>query len=182
MAKYTGLFIGRFQPFHNGHLAALKEIEKVLLTNGSETNCEIIIAVGNNREIDYRHWWTFEQVKEMIEPCIQGFKIPIRIEYIPDLNDPPHYAEYVITTLKLEREEIDLTVFSGNSDTLECFRDKSWCSHFKVWIYRLKEIDKIFGCKHGTELRMMMAFELMTGLQNNWKDYVPEPVRKWFLK
>jgi hypothetical protein len=45
--------------------------------------------VGNNQKIDYRHWWTFEEVKTMIEPCLKEFKIPIRIEYIPDLNDPP---------------------------------------------------------------------------------------------
>ncbi len=34
-----GLFIGRFQPFHNGHLAVLKEMIK--------TNDSIVIAVGS---------------------------------------------------------------------------------------------------------------------------------------
>jgi nicotinamide mononucleotide adenylyltransferase len=174
--KHIGLFIGRFQPFHNGHLMALKEIEKILLNHTIITTdlktftpeCEIIIVVGNNQEIDYRHWWTFEEVKKMIEPCLQGFKIPIRIEYIPDLNDPPNYEEYILKKLNLDPEEVDLTVFSGNPKTLECF---------SVWRYQLKENSDFLGYKHGTEIRLMMAYEHITGEPTNWEQYVPEPVR-----
>jgi cytidyltransferase-like protein len=163
--KYIGLFIGRFQPFHNGHLDALKQIEKILLSRNSESDCEIIIVVGNNQVLDYRHWWTFDQVKAMIEPSLKDFTIPIRIEYVSDLNDPPNYAKYVLEKLQLKRDEIELTVFSGNWDTLKCF-PIDW-----AWRYQLKETP---GTKHGTELRLMMAYEIMTARSTGWTKFVPE--------
>ena len=56
----TGLFIGRFQPFHKGHLWAVREILK---------ECDsIIIGVGSsNKQNTTTDPFTFEERKSMIE-------------------------------------------------------------------------------------------------------------------
>lgn len=64
MKEYkAAVFIGRFQPFHNGHLEVLK--------NGLEIAENVIILVGSYKSArDVRNPWSFEERKAMILSCI----------------------------------------------------------------------------------------------------------------
>ncbi len=59
--KYS-VFIGRFQPLHNGHLMVLKQ--------GLKIAQNLIVVVGSSRSAsNIKNPWTFEQRKEMIRSC-----------------------------------------------------------------------------------------------------------------
>lgn len=60
MKPKVGVFIGRFQPFHQGHLAVIKKALEV---------CEqLIIVVGSiKRAPTIKNPWTFEERKSLIE-------------------------------------------------------------------------------------------------------------------
>jgi bifunctional NMN adenylyltransferase/nudix hydrolase len=62
MFDYT-VFIGRFQPFHNGHLKILREA----LTRSKR----LILLVGSsNRARDIRNPWTYQERCDMINSCL----------------------------------------------------------------------------------------------------------------
>ncbi len=79
-----GLFIGRFQPFHNGHLYALKAILKEV--------DELIIAVGSaqmSHELD--NPFTAGERIEMIRRALNSEEIdPSRYLIIPVPDAPAH--------------------------------------------------------------------------------------------
>ena len=87
--KGVGLFIGRFQPFHNGHLWAVKELLK---------ECDgIIIGIGssgkNNTRIDP---FTFEERKAMMEETLKEHNVHhYEIKAIPDINNDKLWAQHV---------------------------------------------------------------------------------------
>ncbi len=64
MKKYdTGIFIGRFRPFHNGH--------KHLLQNALSKSTKVIIIVGSaHKATDSRNMFTLEEVEEMIRQSL----------------------------------------------------------------------------------------------------------------
>lgn len=57
------VFIGRFQPFHLGHLAVVKE--------ALSKSRQVIVLVGSsNAPRTHRNPWTFEERSEMIRTCL----------------------------------------------------------------------------------------------------------------
>ena len=79
------LYIGRFQPFHLGHVYALSQI----------TEPEIIIGIGSSqysRTDD--NPYTYEERKRMIESSWQD--IPATILPIPDIHDEEQWAAHVL--------------------------------------------------------------------------------------
>lgn len=92
----TGLYIGRFQPFHKGHLSvvkrALKEVEKLIIVIGS--------AQYQNQEDNP---FSAEERQDMIElslrdaqiePLIKGEK-QYRIIPLKDIHDNDKWPEHV---------------------------------------------------------------------------------------
>lgn len=85
----TGLFIGRFQPFHNGHLWAIKEILK---------ECDhITVAIGSsekkNTKIDP---FSYEERKAMIEATLKDYNIThYTIVPVPDINNDTLWPGHV---------------------------------------------------------------------------------------
>lgn len=55
------LFLGSFDPFHNGHLDIIKEAKKIF--------DEVIIIVGNNPN-KKKYWFNSHERKILIEKCI----------------------------------------------------------------------------------------------------------------
>lgn len=144
------LFIGRFQPFHLGHLDALKQI--------SEN--EIIIGIGssqyNNTE---ENPYSFTERKEMIEMILKD--IPdknIKIIAIPDIQDPPNWVEHVKNLIP----NFDV-VYTGNDFVAELFQDKNY------------SVKPIFINKKisGTEIRQMIKEKNIT-----WENLVPQEITK----
>ncbi|MCX8180560.1 MAG: nicotinamide-nucleotide adenylyltransferase [Thermofilaceae archaeon] len=76
-----GLFIGRFQPFHQGHLYALKWI--------AEREREVVIAVGSaQHSYSFRNPFTLGERLEMISLCLKEKELWGRtiVAGVPDTN------------------------------------------------------------------------------------------------
>lgn len=126
------LFIGRFQPFHLGHLDALKQISED----------EIIIGVGSSQYSDTdENPWTFEERKEMIEKSLQDQNLNYKILAIPDIHDEKNWIDHVVKIVG----SFDV-VYTGNEWVAGLFEEKG---------YNVKKI-KININISGTELRKMI--------------------------
>lgn len=147
------LFPGRFQPFHNGHYAALEQ----LLAEFDE----VIIAIGSAQEgFTCKNPFTAGERFEMIARLVTRRKLRDRvwITTIPDIHMPPAWAAYILSMTP----RVD-AVASGNPQTLYLFE---WLG-FKVKKVKLVDPEKY----HGTRIRnyMVMGNDL-------WKELVPPEV------
>lgn len=130
------LFIGRFQPFHAGHLDALKQI----LGDPSTNSGQVIIGVGSSQYSGTdENPYSFAERKKMIELAIKNFKNKnFKIIAVPDIHDPPNWVEHVEKIVG----KFDL-VYTGNKFTAKLFKEKK---------YMVKNIKKRINIS-GTTLR-----------------------------
>lgn len=100
-----GLVIGRFQPFHNGHLYLIKEALKL---------CDVlIIGIGSSNIIDFDNPWNAVQRMEFVQKIILQEKLEdkiIKIVEIPDVPDDDKW--YEITLDKVGNFDVSI----GNND------------------------------------------------------------------
>ncbi|PIZ95106.1 MAG: nicotinamide-nucleotide adenylyltransferase [Candidatus Magasanikbacteria bacterium CG_4_10_14_0_2_um_filter_37_12] len=162
------LFIGRFQPFHLGHLDAIKQI--------SEN--EIIIGMGSSQYSGTdENPWSFEERKKMIEESLTacGQPIPpsgtspykgddlinlsnknIKIIAIPDIHDEDNWVTHVEKIVG----DFD-TVYTGNPHIKKLFEEKG---------YKVKNIEIKINIS-GTELRQMIKEN-----NKNYQKYIPKKI------
>jgi nicotinamide-nucleotide adenylyltransferase len=90
MEKPTALIVGRFQPFHNGHVKLIEFAE--------EEADKIIIAIGSSQE---SHTWenpfTASERRDMIRRSLKTFQRYEIIE-IPDVNNDSVWVSHVKRT------------------------------------------------------------------------------------
>jgi len=141
------LFIGRFQPFHFGHLDALKQI----------TEDEITIGIGSSQYGGTEeNPWSFEERKKMIEQSLINEHINYSIVAIPDIHDEKNWVEHVKNIVS----KFDV-VYTGNEWVKKLFEEKG----FEVKNIKIKiEIS-------GTKLR-----EMIKNSNTSWKKYVPKQI------
>jgi len=129
------LFIGRFQPFHNGHINVIKNI--------SEDYDKIIVGIGSSQ---YSHTlenpFTAEERKLMIEKSLEQINIKnYQIILIPDIHNPPKWVDHVLSIFS----DFDV-VISNNSLTKNLFSEKGYIVKetklYKKNIFSGKEIRK----------------------------------------
>jgi len=108
------LFIGRFQPFHKGHLAAIKWILK--------KEKKISIVIGSNQEsLTKDNPFDFKERKKMIEETlkkegIQNFKI----FGVPDYKNDVFWAKKILKITKPNPKKA--VVFTRNAWTAKSFK------------------------------------------------------------
>ncbi|MBD3164298.1 nicotinamide-nucleotide adenylyltransferase [Candidatus Woesearchaeota archaeon] len=109
------LFIGRFQPFHKGHLHDIKEALKF--------SDNVIIAVGSSQESGTNeNPFSYDERKEMIEKVIKKERIPNTEVYpVPDINDDAMWADHVISITG----DADI-IYTGNKWVKKLFRQKGF--------------------------------------------------------
>lgn len=150
-----GLVIGRYQPFHNGHLEVIREIIQ-------DPDCtELIIAIGSAQE-SHTSDNPFTAGERII--MIDGALIEVGIDNyflipIPDIN---RYAIWVAHVESLV-PPIDI-VYTNNSLTRRLFTERG----YKVKAPRLYDREKFSG----TKIREMMK----SG--GDWSSLVPPAVVK----
>lgn len=116
----TGILIGRFQPFHVGHLhsvgVAASQVDKLYILVGSSNACRSI-----------KNPWTFAERKDMIRSKLWSAHIT-NVEIVP-LNDYPYNDTQWIADVRATAEHYDMgkpTLFGhmkeGN-DYLKWFPD-----------------------------------------------------------
>jgi nicotinamide-nucleotide adenylyltransferase len=123
----NALLIGRFQPFHNGHLH--------LIQNLSKTYNEVIIGVGSSQ---YSHTaenpFSYNERHEMIARSLTDAGITnYRIVAIPDIHDPPHWVDHVLSYVN----DFDV-VISNNPETCRLFTAKGYTVQRTVLFKRVQ--------------------------------------------
>lgn len=153
----NALVIGRFQPFHKGHLLLLKHVAKEYDT--------IIIGIGSSQySKSFDNPFSEEERRQMIIDSLQQADIEnYRIVAIPDIHNPPKWVDHVTTIVK-----DFIVVLSNNTLTKRLFTEKGYTvkgtPSFDRELYAGKEIR-----------RRMCEGE-------SWEHLVPEPVAKIIVK
>jgi len=154
-----GLFIGRFQPFHKGHLhvikLALKEVD------------ELIVGIGStqlNYEID--NPFTCGERLQMIREALREENISSDKYWLVPI--PDIYNNYVWVSHVESLCPSFQVVYGGNTHTLKLFEDAG---------YQVKKVE-IYGSGEfsGTEIRKKM----LKG--ESWEEYVPSAVANFIKK
>lgn len=152
-----GLLIGRFQPFHLGHLAAVK----FALTQVDN----LAIGIGSsNRFNEKRNPFSAEERKEMILSSLDGSDLEkIKIYLVPDVNDHEKWTYQVDSIIP----KYDV-VFSNDDFTHNLYKKRG----IHVVSVPLKQREILSG----TDIRQKIA--------NNQSldDLVPDGTRKVLLK
>jgi len=148
-----GIFVGRFQPFHLGHLSVVKQMEE------SDDLEEIIIGIGSAQfsNTPYNPF-TADERAEMIRRSISNKK-KTHIIKINDINDYPRWVKYVESL----SPKFDVA-YSGNAITKKLFEEKG-CEVRKP---KFNDIS-------GTEVRKLIR-------DGNWENYVPEGTKQVILE
>jgi nicotinamide-nucleotide adenylyltransferase len=151
----TCLFVGRFQPFHRGHLMVVKGMTKV---------CDkIVIAVGSCKKSETEdNPFTAQERMEMIQRALQEEDIiPKHDVVFIEVEDTESDEEWTQAVLE-EAGEVD-TLWTGNDWTKECFEGTG------VEIQEIKEVPGISA----TEARERMK----SG--GDWQDLLPDIVASY---
>ena len=106
------LFIGRFQPLHNGHIKIIQE--------ASKKYSEIIIGIGSSQ---YGHTienpFTNDERKIMIERSLNNIGVKnYKIVFIPDIHNPPKWVDHVLSIISDFDEVISNNNFITSSFNL----------------------------------------------------------------
>ena len=145
------LLIGRFQPFHKGHLQLIKgvcvEYDKIIIGVGSS-------QYGNTLENPF----TSDERKLMIKESLEKIGVKNwRVVLIPDKHDYPKWVDYVVSIIS----DFDVAL-SNNSLTKRLFSKKG---------YVVKETPLYDRDKYsGKEIRRRIIND------ESWMNLVPEPV------
>ena len=153
------IFIGRFQPFHKGHLKAIKWILK--------REKEIFIIIGSSQESSTKdNPFSFSERKKMIERTLKSEKIKnFKIYGMPDFKNDIFWVKKILKITKLNLKEV--IVFSQNPWTKRCFQ--------KIGV-RVKS-HPIFNNKlSGMQIRKKIVEN------EDWKSLIPETVFNFLKK
>ena len=105
--KYkTGLIIGRFQPFHKGHLYLVKQSLKQVDS--------IVIAIGSANINDENNPFSFAERKKYIEASLNKHKLLNKIQKIISVDDYPEDDDFWLEQLKKKTGKFDISF--GNNE------------------------------------------------------------------
>ena len=153
----NGLYIGRFQPFHLGHLEAIKfaltQVENLWIGIGS-----------SNKSNEKRNPFTADERKEMIISSLDdATKKRIKIYYIPDINDHEKWTYHIDSIVP----KYDI-VFSNDDFTQTLYQKRK----INVISVPLRERENLSG----TSIRERIA------MGKSWEELVPDGTKKILLK
>ena len=153
----NGLLIGRFQPFHLGHLAALRfalsKVDKLWIGLGS-----------SNKPLQKNNPFSAEERKEMILSSIdESMKQKIQIYFIPDLENHIKWIELIDTLVP----KFDI-VFTNDELTRHLYSKRD------VQVLPIPFVKR--DILSGTNIRDMIISD------QKWEDLVPEGTKNFLYK
>jgi len=153
----NGLLIGRFQPFHKGHLEAVKI--------GLSKVDNLWIGIGSsNKSNEKRNPFTADERKEMILSSLDPKTLErVKIFFVPDTGDHEKWTYHVDSIVP----PYDV-VFSNDEFTLTLYK-KRGKNVFELPLLRRDTIS-------GTNIRDMIMAD------KDWQDLVPEGTKQVLLK
>lgn len=167
-AKY-GVYIGRFQPFHNGHYAMLQQIllqaEKVIIVLGSARSASTI-----------KNPWSTEQRREMIMAALTPEEAQrVLITEVRDhyYNEHLWLAEVIQAVAAIADDEVseaDITLFGYEKDDSSYYLNR-----FPQWKYEEIVTNKPIDA---TDIRALL-FGGSKHCPLEWTNNLPKPVSNW---
>lgn len=154
----TALFIGRFQPFHNGHLYSLNKCLEI----AEQVTILVAKAEAAGEENDP---WGVRDRKRMVCEVVRAQKLDERIAHIVSCTDYPSDARW-LSEVKKRVGEFGVVV-SNNDWTLRVFREAG---------YAVRES----GLHNRDELEGVKVRKLMREGNGQWRERVPKEVVKLF--
>ena len=153
----NGLLIGRFQPFHLGHLDALRfalsKVDKLWIGLGS-----------SNKPLQKNNPFSAEERKEMILSSIdESMKSRIQIYFIPDLENHIKWIELIDTLVPKFN-----TVFTNDELTRHLYSKRD------VEVLPIPFVKR--DILSGTNIRDMIISD------QTWEDLVPEGTKNFLYK
>jgi len=150
----NGLLIGRFQPFHLGHLDALRfalsKVDKLWVGLGS-----------SNKPIEKNNPFSAEERKKMILSSIDdSIRNKIEIYFIPDFEDHIKWAEHIDTIVP----KFDI-VFTNDEMTKHLYSKRQT----KVDVIPFTKRDALSG----TNIRDLILSD------QPWEELVPDGTRNF---
>lgn len=170
MREYKhAVFIGRFQPFHNGHMEVVR--------NGLEIADNLIIVVGSaNAAPNIKNPWSFEERKTMIEAAIAAnaetavrYREADRV-HVVGVRDYYYNENAWITDVQAKTDQFiqpgDSVALLGN------YKDASsyYLNHFPQWEF----VPTSSSTLHATDIRERLFRE---SFHQDWQGKVPEARR-----
>jgi len=152
----NGLLIGRFQPFHLGHLEALQfalsKVDKLWVGLGS-----------SNKSIEKNNPFSAEERKEMILSSIDdSMKNKITIYFIPDVDNHVKWIEKIDTIVP----KFDI-VFSNDPLTDHLYSKKT------VQVISIPFLNR--DTLSGTNIRNLIISD------QEWENFVPEGTKNFLI-
>lgn len=143
----TGLFIGRFQPFHKGHLHAIRFAQKEV--------DNLIVAVGSSQYVNTKdNPFSYDERREMIESTLKKEKIKhFKVYPVSDIGDDNKWVFHLEKSLP----KFDV-VLTGNEFVRGLFKQKG---------IPVRYVNFLEGI-NGTKIRDL----ILRG--KDWKKLVPE--------
>ena len=127
MKKYkVGLLIGRFQPFHKGHLYLLKK--------SLETADSIILGIGTANRIDSDNPWTKEERRKMLMEAIKKEDLKKKIIKIVDVNDYLNDDDLWMKKVSTSIGPVDVVI--GNNDWVNHLYEKEGVPAVRIPFYK----------------------------------------------
>jgi len=111
--KEFGLIIGRFQPPCLHHFQFIDQV----IHSGIK---KLFIGIGDAQVIDERNFLTANEVKSLLIPNLDSLNFPYEVKIIPDIHNPPKYAEHVKTFFP-QINESNTCLFTENEYLYDCF-------------------------------------------------------------
>ncbi len=153
----NGLLIGRFQPFHIGHLSAVKfalsKVENLWIGIGS-----------SNKSHEKRNPFTADERKEMIFSSLDPENaMKIQVYYVPDTGDHEKWTYHVDSIMP----KYDV-VFSNDDFTLSLYKKRG----VETILVPLLQRETVSG----TNIRKMIAED------KDWSSLVPQGTKNVLLR
>ena len=146
------LFLGRFQPFHNGHL----EVVKYLVRMG-----EVLIAVGSAQSSGtFKNPFAYKEREMMIRAALEEAQLDV-VDIVPikDIYNHARWAEHV----KASAPQYD-ALFTNSSTDRHIF-EFAGERVMKEWLFKRELYE-------GKKVREALAID------KGWKELVPPAVAK----
>ncbi|OYT29402.1 nicotinamide-nucleotide adenylyltransferase [Thermoplasmatales archaeon ex4572_165] len=114
----NALFIGRFQPFHLGHMHVIKQNFNLFKL--------LYIGIGSSQYSNtFENPFSFAERETMIKAALNDEGINnYSIVAIPDIHNPPKWVDHIISIIN---DSIEL--ITNNSETAELFKKKGFNVH-----------------------------------------------------
>ncbi|MBN2051883.1 NUDIX domain-containing protein [Candidatus Woesearchaeota archaeon] len=113
MTNKKGLIIGKFDVVHKGHEDMLRKVSE------HEGIDKVITAITTNK----KNIFSWEERKIMLEHVTKKLSKPFLFYNVPDINNPPVYAEHVRRIIQVPSLD-QIILFTGNPQTAHCFKGK----------------------------------------------------------